>query len=324
MDRAKQPSLLGDLARAVVRLLATAAGACLLVFVAIEVSIPGGFRAVILPNGVDQASARDLAVVEEFHLDRPVVVRWGHWLVDLGQGDLGRSIQNGLPVTELIVPRLPISLQFVAVSVLGTVVLGIPLGLLAAARDGRPGGRLLNLLFGLSQSIPVFITPVFLIWLFALRLQWLPAAGWVRPSTSITGNLRTLALPATALILAEVGIVARLVRADVLRILESDVVATAMGKGLPRRYILARHALRPASLGVLNVVGLNIGSVLAGTVLVELIFGIGATGQLLLEASRNRDLYLLLALTLYMVTVYVVINTVVDVLIRVLDPRIGR
>ncbi|MEM9563762.1 MAG: ABC transporter permease [Actinomycetota bacterium] len=307
--------------RMVRRLVATVAGAALAVFVAIEISIPRGFAAVVLPGGIDDGSPRARAIVETYHLDDPVPIRFGRWVLDLLAGELGRSTR-GMAVSELIVPRLSISLQLVLVSVLGTILLGIPLGLLAAAWSGRRRGTALNVVFGLSQSIPVFITPVFLIWLFALQLRWLPAAGWIRISDSLGGNLRNLLLPAAALVFAELGIVARIIRADALQVLRSEYIAAAVGKGLSPWYVLTRHALRPASLGLLNVVGLNVASLLSGAMVLEIVFGIGGLGQLVFEAAINRDLYLLLALTTYVVTVYVVLNSIVDVAMRLADPRI--
>ena len=170
----------------------------------------------------------------------------------------------------------------------------------------------------------MYVTPIFLISFFAVRLRWLPASGWVRISDSLTGNLRNLILPLTALVLAEVGIVARIVRSDVLRVMQSEFIAAARGKGLTEPYVLVRHALRPASLGLLNVVSLNIGSLLTGALIIEVIFGIGALGQILLEASLNRDLPLLLGITTYAVVIYVVLSTAVDALTALIDPRTRR
>ena len=316
--------LVRAVARYLRRLVITVAGAALVVFLAIEISIPRGFRAVALPIG-GESSPRGRAIIEQFHLDDPVVVRWFHWMIDVVTGDFGRSLQRGgVPVEELIAPRLPISLEFVIISIVAVALIGIPLGLLAALWDRRPSGTVLNAVFGLSQSIPVFITPPFLIWLFSIQLRWFPAASWVRISESFTGNLRSVFLPATALIFAEVGIVARIIRSDALRIFGTDYVAVAVSKGLSPSYIAFRHVLRPASLSLLNIVGLNIGSLLSGVMLIEFIFGIGGLGQLILQASLGRDLYLLLAVTTYVVFVYVTLNTIVDTLMMILDPRIGR
>ena len=305
------------------RMVATTAAASLFVFLLLEISLPGGFRAVVLPNG-DSRSPRARQLIDEFHLDDNILVRYLHWAGGAVRGDFGRSTNSGDSVTNILLPRLSISLEIMLVGFALTVLIGLPLGLLAVARDGRRGGTALNLLLGLSQSVPVFVTPIFLIALFAVQLRWLPAAGWTRISDSFTQNLKGLVLPITALVMSEVGIVARIVRADVLRVMESEFVAAAKGKGLSTRYILFRHTLRPASLGLMNVMALNISSLLTGALVIELLFGIGAIGQVLLESTLNRDLYLILGVTTYAVGVYVVLNTIVDGLMLLLDPRVRR
>ncbi len=314
--------------RAAVRLLlravATIVAATFAAFVGLEISIPGGFASVVLPAGLDGSSPAGRAIIDEFHLDDPVPVRYGYWLLDALQGDFGRSLRGDVPVTEVLTHRLPISIQLMLAGVLLTVCFGVPLGLWAAAAAERRTGQIINAFLGLSQSIPVYLTPVFLVWLFALRLQWLPAAGWVRLSVSPTGNLRSLLLPVTALAFAEIGIVGRIVRAETLQVLRSDFIAAAVGKGLKPSYVLFRHALRPASLGLLNVIGLNIGSLLSGAVVIEIIFGIGGLGRVLLEATLDRDLYVILGLTVYTVVIYVGLNALVDGLMAVADPRIRR
>jgi peptide/nickel transport system permease protein len=301
------------------RTVATLAAASLFVFLLLEISLPGGFRAVVLPNG-DSASPRARALIEKYHLDDHILIRYGHWMSDALRGNFGRSFRNDQPITDMILDRISISLELMLVGVFLTLLLGIPLGLLAVAR----GGRLLNGFFGLSQSIPIYVTPMFLIAFFAVYQRWLPASGWTRISESLTGNLKGLILPMTALVLSEVGAIARIVRADVLRVMETDFIAAARGKGLSSRYILFRHAFRPASLGLLNVISLNIGSLLTGALVLELIFGIGGLGQLLLESVLQRDLYMLLGITTYAVVVYAVLNTLVDGLMLWADPRIRR
>lgn len=307
------------LVRLLARMLSTVLAATLLVFVLLEVSFPGGFRAAVL--GGDSRSARAQRIIEDNNLDENVLVRYLYWVADAFRGDFGRSTTNGESVTELIVPRLSISLEIMLVAVVLTVAIGIPLGLLAVQRDGRPDGRLLNMVLGFAQSVPVYVTPLFLIAFFAVKYGWFPAAGWTRISESFTGNLKGLVLPMTALVLAEIGTVARIVRGDVLRVMDSDFIAAAHCKGMSDRYVLFRHALRPASLGLLNVISLNIGSLLTGALIIELIFGIGAMGQVLLESTLNRDLPVILGVTTYVVLVYVLLNTIVDGLMVILDPR---
>ena len=306
-----------------IRMVATIIAATALTFFLLEISIPGGFRAAILPPG-DTRSPHARRLIEEFHLDDNVVERYVHWLIDALSGDFGVSAQSDRPVSEILTHRLPISIEIMVVGVLVTALIGLPLGILAVAWSRRRIGQVLNALLGLAQSIPVYVTPIFLIAIFAVRLQWLPAAGWVRISSSLSGNLRNLVLPIIALVLAEVGSVARIVRGDVLRVMESDYISAAVGKGLTTRYILFRHALRPASLSLLNVIALNIGALLTGALVIELIFGIGGLGQVLLEATIGRDLYVLLGLTTYAVVVHVGLAALVDALQLMLDPRIRR
>lgn len=310
------------LLRLVRRVVGTLLTTTFLTFFAIEISIPGGFKAVVLPSGMPESSPRAREIIDTFHLDQNLFVRYGHWVVDALQGDFGRSTRAGTPVTELITHRLPITMEIMLVGIALTIVLGIPLGLLAANWSRRTKGRFLDGFLGLSQSIPVFLTPIFLVWLFAIELRWLPAAGWVRISDSVTGNLKGMVLPMVALVFSQVGIVARIVKGDVLDVLETDYIVAAAAKGLGAYYVLLRHALRPASLGLLNVVGMNIGQLLSGAIVIEIIFGIGGLGQVFLEATLNRDVYLLLGLTTYMVVIYVLLNTLVDALMLALDPRI--
>lgn len=310
--------------RLVGRLVGTILAATFLAFLTLEFSIPGGFRTVVLPPGADASSPRTKLIIDAFHLDDNLIERYWHWLSAAVTGDFGISIRGGTPVVEVLTHRLPISVELALIGMILTLVIGVPLGLISAARSEHRSGRIMNTVLGFSQSIPVFLTPIFLIWLFSIKLRLLPSTGWVRISESLSGNLRNIILPAVALAFAEIGIVGRVIRADVSGVLREDYISAAMAKGLRTRYILFRHAFRPASLGLLNIIGTNIGSLLAGALVVEIIFGIGGLGQALLEASLNRDLYLVLGITTYIVVVYVLLSTLVDALLLVVDPRIRR
>lgn len=294
-----------------------------LVFLAIEISIPGGFRAVLFPSGFNTDVPWQREVVDEYRLDDPVVVRFFHWVLDALQGDFGYSTRNGEPVWDLIWPRVPVSFELMVVGVLLALLIGLPLGVVSARFDGRAPGGVANGVLGFCQSVPVFITSLMMIRVFAVDLGWLPAATWVRLTDDIGAHLRHLAMPALSLAMAELGTVGRVVRSDLLRVLNEEFVVAANAKGLSARYVLYRHALRPASLGLLNVVGLSVGALLSGTILVEIIFGIGGLGQLVFESSIQRDLPVLLGLTSYLVFVYVTVNTVADVVMRILDPRLA-
>lgn len=309
------------LVRFVIRLALTIAGAGLLVFMLLEVSLPGGYRAVVLPNG-DNGSPRSRAVMEAFHLDDNVIIRWFHWLGDLVRGDLGVSNSGGDSVIEIINHRLPISAEIMILGVTLTILIGLPLGLFAVLRADKPSGKVIEVIIALSQSIPVYVTPLFLVAFFSVQQRWLPASGWIRISDSLVNNLKHLILPMAALVFSQIGEVARIVRSDVTRVMKSDFIAAAIGKGLSQPYILFRHALRPASLSLINVLALNVGALLTGAIVIELVFGFGGLGLTLFESTINRDLYTLLGVTAYAATVHVVLHTIFDELLAWLDPQI--
>lgn len=308
--------------RIVIRTVSAILAASLCVFVGIEASIPGGLRAALIPTGDTQAP-RSKRLIETFHLDDHVIERWLHWIANAVQGDFGQSVRAGETVTEVLWHRLPISLEIMLVGTALTVLFGIPLGLLAVVWTGRRRGAVVDTLLSIGQSIPVYVTPLFLISFIAVGQGWLPAAGWVRLSNSIGGNAKHLILPIAGLVLAEIAVLARLVRSEVARMRDQDFISAAISKGLSPRYVMFRHALRPSSLGVLNVLGTNIGSLLSGALVIEIIFGIGGLGRVMLEAVLSRDLYMILGLTTYLVIVYSVLNAIVDVLMHLLDPRIA-
>ncbi len=296
--------------------------------VAIEISLPGGFRRVVFAQGLPPEgllAPRDQQRVETFDLDDNMVVRWLKWLANAVQGDLGISnSRGGTAVVDLMAPRFSISIQLMLFATMLAVFIGIPLGIFAALLRERWTGNIFDGFIGLFQSLPLFVTPLFLIWLFALKLGWFPAASWVRISDSVPGNLKALLLPGLALALPEIGYIARVIKSDIIQVLKMDFITAAVSKGLSPSYVLFHHALRPASLGLLNVLGLNIGALLAGSFIIEFIFGIGALGGLFLGAMFNRDLHLVLATTTYVVTVYVILNAIVDALMHAADPRIRR
>ena len=315
--------LAAELVRYSGRVIGALLSANALVFLAIEISIPGGFRAVLFPAGFNTDVPWQREVVDEYRLNDPVVVRVLHWVLDALQGDFGYSTRNGEPVWDLIWPRVPISFELMVVGVLLALLIGLPLGVVSARFDGRAPGGVANGVLGFCQSVPVFITSLMMIRVFAVDLGWFPAATWVRMTDDIGAHLRHLVMPALSLAMAELGTVGRVVRSDLLRVLNEEFIVAANAKGLSARYVLYRHALRPASLGLLNVVGLSVGALLSGTILVEIIFGIGGLGQLVFESSIQRDLPVLLGLTSYLVLVYVTVNTVADVVMRILDPRLA-
>ncbi len=296
--------------------------ATLAVFVMLEVSIRGGYRTVVFPNGFNPDDPRQAAIAEALPLAHTVVSRHLFWVADVVRGDLGRSSgRRGPFVADLIVDKAPISIELALVGMFLAVTLGVTLGLLAAASERRAGP--LRIVFGLSQSVPTFLVGTFAIGFFAVRAGWLPSSGWVRPTNSVPEHLRFLVLPALSLAFAEIGIIAQIVRRSVRETATEEFVVMAMAKGLPKWTVLTRHVLRPASASLTNVIGLNVSALLSGSFIIEIVFAIGGLGQEFIDASLQRDLFLLVALVGYTVLLYRLIMSLVDAFVFWADPRIA-
>lgn len=290
---------------------------------AIEISIEGGIQNVVLRPGTPLNAPEAQPAVEAYRLDQGQVMRHLGWMADALRGDYGASFRNrGRPAEELITPRLPITFQLSMVALTLAIVIGVPAGVAVTSLRGRKSSRVLELMVDVFRSIPVFILAPFLALIFALNLEWLPLIGWERPSVSLSGNIRSMVLPAFALALPEAAVIAQLVKAGLQEVNGEEYIVAARGKGLSRMHVFFHHALRPASLTTVTQIGIILGSLLGGAVIVEQIFAIGGMGVLMFESIVNRDLNVLLACTLYLTGMIVVIRALSDIAYRVLDPRI--
>ncbi len=297
--------------------------ATLAVRLAIEISIDGGIQNVVLRPGTPLDAPGAQPIVESYRLDQGQLMRHLGWMADALRGDYGASFRNrGRPVEELITPRLPITFQLSMVALALAIAVGVPVGVAVTSLRGRRSSRVLELSVDFFRSIPVFILAPFLALVFALNLEWLPLIGWERPTVSLSGNLRSMALPAIALALPEAAVIAQLVKAGLQEVSGEEYIVAARGKGLSRRHIFFHHSLRPASLTTVTQIGIILGSLLGGAVIVEQIFAIGGMGVLMFESIVNRDLNVLLACTLYLTGLIVVIGALSDIAYRFLDPRI--
>lgn len=294
----------------------------LLVFVALELSIDGGMAAVVLGPGQSLDNPRFAEDVAAYNLQDTVPVRHAKWFIDAAQGDLNRSLNRNTPVGPMLQPRLPISFEIATAGLLVAGVLGTAVGFLGATLRRAPTRLAHGTAVSTLQSTPAFILAAFGTWMFAVRLGWLPAAGWERVSVSLTGNLERLLMPTLAIALPEAGIIARIVQTSTQRVLGEEYIVAAQAKGLPRRQVLLRHALRPASMTLLTQLGLVLGSLLSGVIIVERMFGIGGMGSVLLDASTARDLHVLAAVTGYITFIIVVVRALSDATYRWADPRI--
>jgi peptide/nickel transport system permease protein len=282
--------------------------------------LPGDLALVILG---DQATPENVAALRhDLGLDQPLWWRYLSWLGQVLQGDLGRSFRTGQTVLQAVSERFPISLQLMVMAEFIGLLIGVPIAIACAARAGGGFDRIMTGSAFAMLSIPSFLTAILLIYLFAVELRWLPATGYLPFTEGPLANLRFFVLPALTLALAEWPGIMRVLRSDMIATLQEDYIALAKAKGLKPSRILFVHALKPSSLTLVTVTGINIGRLLGGTLIVESIFALPGIGRLLVGAIYTRDLVILQGVVLLVACGFVIVNFIVDLLYAVLDPRI--
>ncbi len=311
--------MLGFVARRLLYLLPVLLAVSLLTFL-IASLLPGDLAYVILG---DQATPDKVAALRhDMGLDQPIWWRYLGWLGHVLQGDFGRSFRTGQTVLQAVAERLPVSFELMLLAELGALVIGIPLAIACAVRAGSAFDRVVTGSAFSMLSLPAFLSAILLIYFFAVELHWLPATGYLPFSEDPLGNLRCFVLPAFTLALGEWPVLMRVLRSDMIATLQEDYIAMARAKGLKPSRILLVHALKPSSLTLVTVTGINIGRLMGGTVIVESIFALPGIGRLLLGSIYTRDLIILQGVVLCVAAGYVLINFIVDMLYAVLDPRI--
>ena len=270
-----------------------------------------------------EATAEQVAQLEaQLHLDRPVWERYTRWLGDTLVGDLGKSL-SGQQVGDLVAERLPVTLGLVGYAFVLALGFAVPVALLAAHGPNRFVDRLSMVLSMIGLSVANYVLALLLVLVFAVNLAILPAIGFVPLSESVSGNIRSLTLPALAIAFPLFGFYTRFLRGDLLeQMYREDYVVTASAKGLSPWKVLVRHAFRNSLFGLLTLVGLNFGTIVGGTVVIEQIFALPGIGQLLLQAINTRDVVMVQAVVLLLAVITVLANLLVDLLYAVLDPRI--
>jgi peptide/nickel transport system permease protein len=264
------------------------------------------------------------ALREELQLDDPVYMQYGRWVGNFVTGDLGNyySVTGGRPVMDRVRDSLPVSLQLMVEAQVLALVIAIPLGVFTAYRAGSRFDKGANATaFGLL-AIPNFALALILAYYVGVRWGWLPVSGYVKPSEDLVEHLRRMAMPAIALAVGQIAVYMRLLRSDMIATLQEDFITMAKSKGISPSRVLWRHALRPSSLTLLTVAGLNVGVLIGGAVIVEVIFSLPGIGLLLFEAINARQYIALQSLVAIIAVSYVLINFLVDLLYAVLDPRI--
>ncbi len=309
------------IATRLLRMIATLIAVSALTFFMVEL-LPGDPTSLLIPPEAQNDQEAVEALREELGLNDPSIVRYFRWLGNAATGDLGKSFVTDQPVWSILQERLPITLELALVSVGLALILSIPLGIISAYRQGRATDKTISAALQFGLSIPNFVIGVFLIWFFAERLGWLPATGWTRLTESLTGNIKAVILPAVSLAIVDIAVFSRLVRADMISTLQENYVLSAKAKGMSDRFILFRHALRPSSLSLVTIVALNLGGLLGGTVVIEQLFAMGGIGRQLIDSILRRDYIVIQGITVFIATVYVLLNTMVDFVYLAIDPRI--
>jgi peptide/nickel transport system permease protein len=281
---------------------------------------PGDPAAVIVGDG---ASAADINRVRtELGLDKALPVQFLAWLGQVLQGDLGYSFFYKMEVSQLIAQRLGPTLSVAGWTMILTVLMAVPLGLLAAWRRGGWLDRSIMAASVAGLSIPVFVGGYVLIWLFSMQLGWLPSQGYTPYAQGVLPWLSGLALPCLTLAVLYTALIARVTRAAVSEALTEDFVRTVRAKGVSELRLMLRHALTNAAVPIVTVIGLSLAGLISGVVVTETIFAIPGVGQLTVDAVLSRDYPLIQGITIFFSLVYVVINLLVDLSYLMLDPRI--
>src|SRR5882672_549384 len=294
-----------------------------LIPVLIAVSLLTFFIASLLPGDLayvilgDQATPEKVeALRHDMGLDQPIWIRYFGWLGNILQGDFGRSFRTGQTVLQAVSERFPVSLELMILAEIIGLAIGVPLAIVCAARSGSAFDRFM------TGSAFALLSAILLIYLFAVELRWLPATGYVPLAEDPVANLRFMVLPALTLALAEWPGIMRVLRSDMIATLQEDYIALAKAKGLKASRILFVHALKPSSLTLVTITGINIGRLIGGAVIVETIFALPGIGRLLVGAIGTRDLIILQGVVLLVAAGFVVMNFIVDMLYALLDPRI--
>jgi peptide/nickel transport system permease protein len=285
---------------------------------------PGDPLNAYLPPDFPLPEAQKEALRRQLGLDQPFLTRYGYWLRETLEGNLGTRIKTHEPVTEAISARIGATLLLMGTAITIGTVLGIAFGVIAAVRQYSVLDGFLTLVAFLGISTPVYLTGLLGLYFFALRLGWFPAGGYSTPGEpfSLTDRLHHLVLPATIIAVNYIAQMMRYTRSAMLEVLGLDYVRTARAKGLSHWVVVGRHALRNALLPIVTIVGANIPNLLGGAIFIESIFGWPGLGRLLLDGVESRDFPLIMGLTFVLAIVILLTNILTDVVYAIVDPRI--
>lgn len=282
--------------------------------------IPGDPIRIMLGPEADEARVETLE--KQLGLDQPLITQYGNWMSGVFTGDLGDSIRFSRPVSELIADRLPVTLSLAFLSIAIVIMVAIPLGIYIAKRPNTLQDLVLSSVTQVGMAIPSFWLGMLLMLGLGMTFQFFSISGYVPWSESITGAFGSLLLPAITIAIPQIAISFRYIRNTILEQLQLDYVRTIRSKGITERAVMYKHVLRNAMIPILTVFGLIFAEVVAGTIIVEQVFGLPGFGSLLITSISYRDFPLIQGIVMYITIVVVVINFVIDMLYAILDPRI--
>lgn len=304
------------------RLIATipVMGMVALVVFAILRLTPGDPAAIIAG---DSATPEQLQQIRQsMGLDKPIYLQFLIWLWQLLQGDLGHSLISGVPVLGMVADRVGPSLALATFTIVFSVLVAIPLGVIAAWRQGKLLDRAVMAFSVLGFSVPIFVTGYVLILVFSLKLGWFPVQGYKPPGDGLWQFIQGMVLPTLALSTIYVALIARITRTSIIEVMGEDFIRTARAKGLTEGKVLMQHALRNAAVPIVTIIGIGVALLISGVVVTESVFNLPGLGRLVVEAVLARDYPVIQGLILLFSFAYILINLVVDVLYTVFDPRI--
>ncbi|HCO70011.1 MAG TPA: ABC transporter permease [Mesotoga infera] len=291
----------------------------LITFVTFEI-IPG--NPALTRLGVDAQESQYEALSAELGLNDPLEIRLSRWLKGLFTGDLGISMRYSVPVSELILDRLPVTISLAVMALVLIVLIGIPLGIVSAKYGERLPGILITLISQIGMAIPSFWSGIILIYIFGIVLRWVSPGGFVPWSEDAYGAFKSLILPAIAIALPSIASIIRYTRNSIMDQMKNDYVQLALSKGLNLNSVLLRHVLKNALIPIITVLGMIAANILGGAIVIEQVFTLPGVGRLLINAITTRDLPLVQGMVLYIAFIIVVINFFIDVIYTVIDPRI--
>ncbi|MBE5864947.1 MAG: ABC transporter permease [Lachnospiraceae bacterium] len=296
-------------------------------FLAFQI-IPGDVVGSIL--GTEATPEREAQLREELGLNDPPVVRYVNWMTDVLKGDLGesyrysKSMNEMMPVDELIGDKLPVTLWLAALSLVIIVVVSIPLGVFWAKSRNRFVDAFMSVLTQTTMAVPAFFLGILVTYLFGMVFKWFVPGGYVSYEEDFGGFLKYLIFPAVSIAMPKIAMTARFLRNSMLTEMHSDYVRTARSKGCTDRQIMYGHVLRNALMPVVTFLGMIIAEIVAGSIVVEQVFGLPGIGRLLISSISTRDLPVVQILVMYITAVVIIVYFLVDILYRVIDPRISH